>query len=329
MRYLAVVLMLGAFAGVTRADTVTVYSARNEQLIKPLFDAYTRETGVEIRVLTDKEGPLLERLKAEGPHTPADVLITVDAGNLWQAAKLGLLRPLKSKVLDGNVPAHLRDPQGEWYGLSVRARTLIYNKRKIQPERLSTYEDLADPKWKGKLCLRTSKKVYNQSLVAVMIAALGEAETERIVRGWVDNLAVDVFADDTALIKAVGAGQCEVGIVNTYYLARVLDKDPNFPVGLFWANQQGQGVHVNISGAGVTRHAKHPAGGQRLIEWLSSDQAQLIYSDKDLEYPANPRIKPNSIIKEWGAFKPNLINVSKAGELQAAATRLMDRAGYR
>lgn len=329
MRRVLVLALLSSLASWVQAETVTVYSARNEQLIKPLFDSYTKDTGVEVRLLTDKEGPLIERLKAEGANTPADVLITVDAGNLWQASNLGLLRPIQSRQLNDNIPSHLRDPKGEWYGLSVRARTIVYNKQRVKPEQLSTYEDLAEPKWKGKLCLRTSKKVYNQSLVATMIDTLGEPTTERVVRGWVANLATPVFADDTAVIKAVGAGQCQVGIVNTYYLGRLIDKDPNFPVALFWANQNQQGVHVNISGAGVTRHAKNAAGGQKLIEWLSSDKAQFIYTDKDLEFPANPKIKPDSVIKQWGDFKQNLVNVSKAGELQAAATKLMDRAGYR
>ncbi|MFM7123362.1 MAG: extracellular solute-binding protein, partial [Fluviibacter sp.] len=230
----AIAAALALFAGSAAADTVTVYSARNEQLIKPLFDAYTKETGTKIQVLTDKEGPLLERLKAEGAKSPADVLITVDAGNLWHASQMGLLQPIKSSVLNTNVPANLRDPKGEWYALSIRARTIIYNKKFVNPSQLSTYEALAEPQWKGKLCLRTSKKVYNQSLVATMIATLGEKRTEEVVRGWVGNLATDVFADDNAVIKAVAAGQCEVGIVNTYYLARALDKDPNIPVGLFW-----------------------------------------------------------------------------------------------
>lgn len=328
--WLPIVASALAFAaGAVSADTVTVYSARNEQLIKPLFDAYTKETGTQIQVLTDKEGPLLERLKAEGAKSPADVLITVDAGNLWHASRMGLLQPIKSTTLNANIPANLRDPKGEWYGLSVRARTIIYNKKFVNPAKLSTYEALAEPEWKGKLCLRTSKKVYNQSLIATMIATLGEQKTEAVVRGWVANLATDVFADDNGVIKAVAAGQCEVGIVNTYYLARALDKDPNLPVGLFWANQKERGVHVNISGAGVTKNAPNVAGGQRLVEWLSGDAAQSIYTNDDFEYPANPKIKPDSIIRHWGAYKMDLINVSKAGELQAAATKLMDRAGYR
>lgn len=327
------VLLLGAALAVTgalaQAEVVTVYSARNEQLIKPLFDAYTKETGVEVRFITGTEAALLERLKAEGANTPADMLITVDAGNLWQASSQRVLKPVKSAVLEQNVPAHLRDANGEWFGLSVRARTMFFNKAKLKPENLSSYEDLADPKWKGKLCLRTSKKVYNQSLVAMLIAQHGEAKAEQIVRGWVANLATDVFADDTAMLKAIAAGQCEVGIANTYYYGRILDQEPNFPVGIFWANQKADGVHVNISGAGVTRYAKNEKGATRLIEWLSSDKAQNLYADRNMEYPANPKIKPDSIVTGWGDFKPNLINVAKAGELQAQATKLMDRAGYK
>jgi iron(III) transport system substrate-binding protein len=318
-----------SMASFVYADTITVYSARNEQLIKPLFDAYTKETGTKIQVLTDKEGPLLERLKAEGEKSPADVLITVDAGNLWHASRSGLLRPIKSPILEANIPVHLRDPKGEWYGLSVRARTIVYNKKMVNPSQLSTYEALSDAEWRGKLCLRTSKKVYNQSLVATMISVLGEQKAEAVVRGWISNLATDVFSDDTSLIKAVAAGQCAVGVVNTYYLGRLLEKESDLPVGLFWANQKGRGTHVNISGAGVVKNAPNPSGAQKLIEWLSGNAAQFIYTDKDFEYPANPKIKPDSIISQWGTFKMDLINVSKAGELQGAATRLMDRAGYR
>lgn len=311
------------------ADTVTVYSARNEQLLKPLLDRYSKETGTEIKLLTANEGALLARLKAEAESTPADVLITVDAGNLWLAAQQGQLRPLNSAVLQKNIPAHLRDPGNQWFGLSVRARTIVYNKAAVKPAELSTYEDLASAKWKGRLCLRTSKKVYNQSLVAMMISELGEQKTEAIVRGWVANLKTDPFPDDTSLLKAIAAGQCDVGIVNTYYLGRLLVKEPEFPVGLFWANQNGSGTHVNVSGAGITKHAKNPAGAQKLIEYLSMEAAQSFYVDEDLEFPANPKVQPNSIIKNWGPFKPNLLNVAKAGELQVTATRLMDRAGYK
>ena len=315
------------------AEEVTVYSARNEQLIKPLFDAYTKETGVEVKFITDKEGPLMARLKAEGKNTPADILLTVDAGNLWQAGDEGLLRPIKSKVLDANVPAHLRDPDGEWFGLSVRARTLIYNTGKVKPADLSTYEDLATPKWKGRLCLRTSKKVYNQSLVAMMITEYGEGKTQDIVTGWVNNQATAPFPDDTKAMEAVAAGQCDVTIVNTYYFGRLMDKTPSLPLAIFWPNQtlknKAAGVHVNVSGAGVTKFAKNPAGAQKLIEWLSSDKAQNLFADVNMEYPVNPKVKPDPKVAAWGSFKPNLINVKDAGSLQARAVKLMDRAGYK
>lgn len=317
--------ILPAFA----AEEVVVYSARNEQLIRPIFEAYKKETGVDVKFITDKEGPLLVRLKAEGKHTHADLLMTVDAGNLWQASREGLLRPVRSSVLAANIPPHLRDPGNEWFGLSVRARTIVYNTRKVKPSELSTYEDLGNPEWKDRLCLRTSKSVYNQSLVAMMIAELGEAKTEKIIRSWVNNLATDVFPDDTQVMRAVAAGQCDAGIVNSYYFGRLKAKEPSLPLALFWPNQEGRGVHVNISGAGVTRYAKHEAAAVRLLEWLSSEKAQNLYADIDLEYPANPQVKPASQVAAWGSFKQDQINVSRAGELQREAIKLMDRAGYR
>jgi iron(III) transport system substrate-binding protein len=333
MRSLLAALTMAAASLPALAEEVVVYSARNEQLIKPLFDAYTRETGVEIKFITDKEGPLMARLKAEGKNTRADVLLTVDAGNLWQASEEGLLRPVKSKVLEANVPAHLRDPDNEWFGLSVRARTMVYNTGKVKPGELSTYEDLASPKWKGRLCLRTSKKVYNQSLVAMMIHEYGEQKTEDMVRGWVANLATSPFPDDTKAMEAVAAGQCDVTIVNTYYFGRLMAKKPDLPLAIFWPNQnlknKSAGVHVNISGAGVTRHAKNPAGAQKLIEWLSSDKAQNMFADVNMEYPVNPKVKPDAKVAAWGEFRQNLVNVKQAGSLQAKAVKLMDRAGYK
>jgi len=327
-----ILAMLGLTAMATpvlAAEALVVYSARNEQLIKPLFDAYTAQTGTPIRFITDKEGPLLARLKAEGANTAADLLLTVDAGNLWQAARDGVLAKVDSKILKENIPAHLRDPDDRWFGLSIRARTLVYNVKRVSPERLSSYEDLADPKWKGRLCLRTSKKVYNQSLVAMLIAHLGEARAEKIVRGWVANLATDVFADDTKLMEALAAGQCEVGIVNTYYYGRLKKKQPELPLALFWPNQNDRGVHVNISGAGVTAHAKHRAQAIKFLEWLSSEKAQNLFADQNLEYPVNPKVKPHPEVAAWGGFKQDRINVAQAGALQAKAVMLMDRAGYK
>ena len=318
-----------SFAAQAIADEVVVYSARNEQLIKPMFDAYTKETGVKIKFITDKEGALLQRLKAEGENTPADMLITVDAGNLWEAAREGSLKPVQSKVLTANIPAHLRDPGNQWFGLSVRARTIFFNNQKVKPADLSTYEDLGSQKWKDRLCLRTSKKVYNQSLVAMMIAEHGEAKAEQIVKSWVANLATDPFPDDTKMLEAIAAGQCDVGIANTYYFGRLIEKKPGLTLGIFWPNQKGSGVHVNVSGAGITRHAKHEKEAIKLLEWLSSDKAQNLFADVNLEYPVNPAVKTDPVVAAWGQFKQNPINVSKAGELQAAAVKLMDRAGYR
>lgn len=326
----ALMLMLGQ---AVQAEEVVVYSARNEQLIKPLFDAYTKETGVQVKFITDKEGPLMARLKAEGRNTPADLFLTVDAGNLWQAAQEDLLKPVNSKTLNANIPEHLRDPGNEWFGLSVRARTLVYNPNKVKPGELATYEDLANPRWKGRLCLRTSKKVYNQSLVAMMMTEHGEEKAEQIVKGWVANLATDPFPDDTKAMEAVAAGLCDVTVVNTYYFGRLMEKKPNLPLAIFWPNQtlknKAAGVHVNVSGAGVAKYAKNEAGAVKLLEWLSSEKAQNLYADVNLEYPANPKVKADPVVNAWGAFKPNLINVAQAGALQAKAVMLMDRVGYK
>jgi iron(III) transport system substrate-binding protein len=311
------------------ADEVVVYSARKEHLIKPLFDRYQSETGVEIRYITDKAGPLLQRLKAEGKRTPADMLITVDAGNLWHAAENGVLAEIDSPVLDANVPENLRDPKGRWFGLSERARTIVYSTERVKPEELSSYEDLADPKWKGRLCLRTSKKVYNQSLVATLIARHGEEKTEEIVRGWVANLAAPPFSNDTKAMEAVQAAQCDLTVVNTYYFGRLQKKDPTIPLAIFWPNQDSSGVHINISGAGVTRHSKNPEAAQALLEWLSSETAQGEFAGSNMEFPVNPRVAADPMVAAWGSFKADTLNVNEAGRLQAAAIRLMDRAGYR
>lgn len=323
-------VMVAVIAGCGRAPKeLVVYSARNEQLIKPLFDRYTAETGQAIRFVTDDAGPLIERLAAEGENSPADLLITVDAGDLWHAAERGLLRPLHSEALSANIPAHLRDPDNRWAGLSVRARTIVYSPERVKPEDLDGYEGLADPKWRGRLCLRTSKSVYNQSLVAMLIAQHGEQQTEDVVRGWVENLATTVFANDTRLMEAIAAGQCDIGIVNTYYFGRLQRDKPELPLKLFWADQNGAGVHINISGAGITAHAPRPNEARQFLEWLSQPEAQAMFAGANLEYPASPAVEPDARVAAWGDFKASSLNVAQAGALQPAAVRLMDRAGYR
>jgi len=325
---LLLAVLLGFPASLLAAEVV-VYSARNEQLIKPLFDAYTKETGVAVRFATDKEGPLLARLQAEGENTQADMLITVDAGNLWQAAETGVLRPVDSPVLRANIPASLRDPGDRWFGLSVRARALVYSPERVKPQELVSYEDLASPKWKGRLCLRTSKKVYNQSLVAMLIARHGEPKTEEIVKGWVANLATEPQASDNQVMEAIDAGKCDVGVVNTYYYGRLLEEKPGLKVRLAWPDKAGAGVHVNVSGAGITRHAKQPAEAQKLLEWLSSPKAQGLFAGLNLEFPANPAVPADAKVAAWGPYKADPANVADAGRLQKQAVMLMDRAGYR
>lgn len=310
------------------ANELVVYSARADELLKPIVQKYQQKTGTKITVVSDKAGPLMEKLKAEGKNTKADVLITVDGGNLWQAAQAGLFKPVNSATLKSNIPSHLRDPANQWFGLSVRARTIFYNPQKVNANQLSTYADLANPKWKGKLCLRTSNNVYNQSLVATMIANQGQAKTEQMVKGWVANLATKPFANDTALLEAIGSGQCDVGIANTYYFGRLLDKKPNINVKVFFADQAGKGTHVNVSGAGVVKHSKNPAEAQKFIEWLSGAEAQNLFADLNNEYPANPRISPDPKVAKWGNFKHDFINVSVAGKNQAKAIMLMKKAGY-
>lgn len=311
-----------------KKPVITVYSERKEHLIKPMFDRYTEKTGVEIRYITDGAGPLISRLENERDSTPADILMTVDAGNLWIAQQKGLLQPIQSEVLTANIPEHLRATDNSWFGLSARARTIVYSTDRVDPANLSTYEGLADAQWEGRLCLRTSKKVYNQSLVGTMIKTQGEDKTLDVVKGWVANLATEPYSNDTLAIEAVVAGQCDLTLVNTYYLGRMLKEKPDLPVKIFWPNQNDRGVHVNISGAGVTKHAKHPEEAQALLEWLSSEDAQYQFAELNMEYPANPKVEAAPLVQSWGEFKKDLVNLEAAGRMQADAVKLMDVAGY-
>lgn len=298
-------LALSLFGGAAQAaDEVVVYSSRIDELIKPVFDAYTAKTGVQIKFITDKEAPLMQRIKAEGENGVADLLLTVDAGNLWQAEQMGILQPFQSSVIDQNIPPQYRASSHAWTGLSLRARTIIYATDRVKPEELSTYEALADKQWEGRLCLRTAKKVYNQSLTATLIETHGEAKAEQIVKGWVNNLSTDVFSDDNAVIQAVEAGQCDVGVVNTYYYGRMHKANPELAVKLFWPNQNDRGVHVNLSGIGLTKHAPHPEAAKALVEWMTGEQAQKLFADINQEFPANPKVKPRTRSRPGVASRP-------------------------
>lgn len=324
----AISLALTAFTGVAQAKELVVYSSRQEHLIRPVFELYTKTTGVNINYITDSEAPLMARLRAEGANTPADLFITVDAGNLWQAEQMGLFRPVKSDLIETNIPSQYRAESGQWTGLSLRARTIVYSTERVDPSDLSTYEALAGDDWKGRLCLRTSKKVYNQSLTATMIETLGAERTTEVIEGWMANLATPVFANDTALMEAIDAGQCDVGIVNTYYFGRLQQDSPNVKAALFWPNQDDRGVHVNISGAGVTKHSKQPDEAIKFLEWMTTPEAQRIFADVNQEFPANESVEPSKEVAAWGDFKKDTINVEVAGRRQPEALMLMDRARW-
>ncbi|HBM09132.1 iron ABC transporter substrate-binding protein [Pseudomonas sp. Choline-3u-10] len=326
---LAVLALTALSSAVQAAEEVVVYSSRIDELIKPVFDAYTAKTGVNVKFITDKEAPLMARIKAEGENTPADLLLTVDGGNLWQAEQMGILQPMNSAVVNDNIPSQYRSSTDGWTGLSLRARTIVYSPERVEEGELTTYEALADKNWEGRLCLRTSKKVYNQSLTATLIETHGAEKTEEIIKGWVNNLATDVFADDTALVQAIDAGQCDVGIVNTYYYGRLHAQNPDLKAKLFWPNQDGRGVHVNLSGIGLTKHAPHPEAARKLVEWMTTPEAQSIFADINMEFPANPEVKSSAEVSAWGDFKADTIPVEVAGKRQAEAIMLMDRAGWR
>jgi iron(III) transport system substrate-binding protein len=306
---------------------VNLYTSRHYG-VEPVFAEFTRATGIEVRFTTGADAVLRERIRAEGRHTPADVYLAVDAGNLWLAARDGLLQPINSRTLQQNIPAALRDPGNRWFGLTQRVRTLMYHPERVRPEELSTYEALADPRWRGRLVMRPATHSYTQSLVASLIAAHGEARAEEIVRGWVANQPT-LIDSDTRILETLAAGRGDVAITNHYYLGRLLQANPNFPVRVFWANQGERGAHVNISGAGVTAHAPNRENAIRLLEWLSGPQGQKLFADTNHEYPANPAVASHPIIAGFGAFRRDPLSMAEYGRLQEAAVRLLDRAGYR
>ncbi len=311
------------------ADELTIYTSRQPQLIEPIVEKFSLETGIKVNFLSGNAQELMERIDVEGDTSPADIFMTVDAGVLWQAAERDIFNSTNSKILEENIPSYLRDPENKWFGFSKRARTIVYSNDQFNDNDFSTYEDLADPKWKGKLCLRTSKKVYNRSLMASMIDAYGFEKAKEVVTGWISNLATEVFSNDTNALKAVSSGQCGLTIVNTYYLARLLD-DPQYDnLTLFWANQSDRGVHVNISGAGIVKTSKNKQAATLLLEYLSSKKAQDFYASANKEYPVLDGAMVHASIKDWGEFIEDNINVGKLGSLQKEAVFLAQEVGYK
>jgi iron(III) transport system substrate-binding protein len=317
----------GCSAGASQNDKVVrVYSGRHYG-VESAFDKFGKDTGLKVQYLFGSDADLRERLKTEGADTLADVYLTVDVANLALAANADLLRPLKTPKLDEAIPAAYRDPQDRWIGLAVRARSIIYNPDKVNPSELSTYAGLGDQKWRGRLCLRNSTATYTQSLVASLIAHDGYDGAKQIVKAWVDNRPTFINSD-AEIVRTVGAGGCDVAIVNHYYLVQELTKKPDLKVKIFWADQAGSGTHINLSGAGVTKHADDPELAQRFIEWLATDGQQVFISTSE-EFPANPKVQPTNETKALGQFKADELDASKIGDLNADSIRLMDEVGYK
>ena len=333
---LAAIALTLVSPAVMAEEVVNLYSARKEALIKPLLDQFTQQTGIKVKLVTSKADALLKRLQTEGRNTPADVLLTTDAGRLHRAKEAGVLQAVTSDALNQSIPARYRDPEGYWFGLSLRARPIVYAKDRVDPAKdLSTYEALADSKMKGRICIRSSNNIYNQSLVASMIATRGAKATEDWAKDFVKNFARPPKGGDRDQIKAVAAGQCDVAVVNSYYFGNMVkskkadQRAAADKVAIFWPNQNDRGAHVNVSGAGVTAHAKHKANAVRLIEFLASDKAQSWYASVNYEYPVLSSIQASDLLKSWGEFKADSLNLSELGRLNSEAVRLMDRAGWR
>jgi len=317
------------------SSEVNVYSGRKEALIKPLLTKFEKETGIHVNLITGKADALLQRIRIEGSASPADVFVTVDAGRLQRAKDANILQPIDSSILVSNIPANLRDADKLWFGLSQRARVIFYNKAKVKADELSTYEDLANEKWKGKVCLRSSNSIYNQSLVASMIENIGLAKTETWAKGIIKNLAKPPAGGDIDQLKAVQAGVCDITIVNTYYFGRLSNSDKASDqkvveaVGLFWPNQNDRGAHMNVSGAGVVKSATNKDNAIKLIEYMSMADSQSWYASVNSEFPVKKGVAISETLTHWGKFKSDAIALNKLGENNRAAVELMDRVGWK
>lgn len=332
------ILILALLAGtVQAAEEVNVYSARKENLIKPLLDKFSQSTDVKVNLITAKANALIKRLSTEGKNTPADVLITVDAGRLYAADEAGLLQSAESSTLEKLVPAHIRHPKNHWFGLSLRSRVIVYSKDRVKPSELSTYEDLADPKWKGRICIRSSGNIYNQSLLASMIAHNGKEKAESWAKAVVDNMARSPKGNDRGQVKAVAAGECDLAIVNTYYIGKMQtakaddgQKEAVAKTAVFYPNQNGRGAHMNISGAGVVTHSKNKANAIKLIEFLLNEESQKWYADKNFEYPVRDGVEFSKLVESWGfPFKQDTLEINALGINNGEAVKMFDRVGWK
>jgi iron(III) transport system substrate-binding protein len=336
-RVFSVALLLSAF-GVAHAQerVLNLYSSRHYQTDEALYANFTKQTGIKINRIEAGEDPLIERIRNEGERSPADVLVTVDAGRLWRAEQLGFFQPVKSALLDARIPANLREPGGLWYGFSTRARLIAYNKAKVKPEEVATYESLADPKFKGRVCMRSSTNIYNLSLMGAMIDHLGEAKAEQWAQGVKANLAQEPKGGDTDQLKFVATGACDVTISNQYYYARLLrsqkpdERETGEKVGVVFPNQGSWGTHVNISGAGVMKNAPHRANAIKFLEYLASDEAQRYFAEGNNEWPVVASVKTdNAVLKALGDFKRDPLNVAVLGRNQPGSQKIYDRVAWK
>lgn len=323
-----------AAAGATTvqaAEEVNVYSYRQPFLIQPMFDAFTRETGVKVNVVFAKKG-LEERLKQEGENSPADLIFTVDIGRLHSVVEEGLTQSVESNTLESNIPANLRDPEGHWYGLTTRARIIYASKDRVKPGEITSYEDLADPKWKGKICTRSGNHSYNLALFASMIAHHGEEKTEEWLTGLKNNLARKPQGNDRAQVKAIWQGECDLAIGNSYYMGKMLADEEQYQwassVNMIFPNQEDRGTHVNISGVAMTKHAPNKQNAVQLMEFLTDDLAQKMYSEQNYEYPVKPGVEWSGLLESWGSYKVDDLGLDVIANNRSKASKLVDKVGY-
>ena len=324
----------GVESSVTDSKELTLYTHRHYETDKKVFSDFEKQTGIKVNVVKASADELIQKMESEGSQSPADVLITVDAGRLVRAKAKGLLQSATSAALDTLVPAHLKDAEGAWYGLTKRARVIAYDKKRVKPSDLSTYEDLTADNWKGKVLIRTSSNIYNQSLLASIIANVGEESAKEWAAGIVNNMARVPKGNDRDQVKAILAGEGDVAIVNTYYIGKLLNSKDSLEVnagnvvGLFFPNQADRGTHINVSGIGVAKHAPNKANAVQFIEYLLSKEVQELFAEANYEYPVNPVANSSELLKSWGDFKEDKLSLSKLGELNKKAVITFDAVAW-
>jgi len=329
----ALALGVSVASAAALADEVNIYSYRQEFLIEPFLETFTKETGIKVNVVFAKQG-VLERLKAEGEQSPADIVLTVDVARLDALVEADLLQPVTSPVLERNVPPQYRHPDGLWFGLTTRARIIYASKQRVKPGEISSYEELADPKWKGRVCMRSAKHEYNQALLASMIAAHGEKKAFEWVKGLKENLARKPQGNDRGQVKAIKEGLCDVALGNSYYYGAMKFNDENpeqkewaEAVYLIFPNQNDRGTHVNISGIAMTKSSRNQDDAIKLMEFLSKETAQRMYASANYEYPVNPSVEPDPEVASWGKFKADTLPLQKVADLTPRAVRMYNEAG--